>query len=308
MAEHTKTNTNSLSYLLQGSALVLVAAFGFSSKSILIKLAYSYGANIDAVTVMVIRMLLSLPFFVIAAIWAGRNASTALEQKDWLAIFALGLMGYYLSSFLDLSGLAYISAGLERMILFIYPTLVLMITAFLYKRPVTRREVISLAICYTGIAFVFAANMHFQEAKLLLGGGLVFGATIAFAMFTIGSGHLIQRIGATRFTAYSMTIACIATTIHYSLVHGSVNLDLPVPVYKLGLLLAVLSTVIPSFLMSAGIRHIGARKASIITASGPISTMLLAYVFLNENITLLQLSGMALVVVGVLAISWEKSR
>ena len=296
-----------------GYLFVLLGAFGFSAKAVLVKLAYTYSYQLDAITLMVLRMAISLPFFLAVALWSANdsartNDAQRLSGQDWLMIFGLGLLGYYIASFLDFAGLQYISASLERLILFLYPTMVVLFTAALQRRAINRHQVLALALSYAGMILVFVDNMaSIASSGLLLGSALVLSSAVAYAFFLMGSGMMVKRIGSTRFTAYSMTVACLATGLHFVIQHGSEMLNLPVNVYWLALIMAIFSTVLPAFLMNAGIRRIGAGSASIISSAGPIATLGLAFLLLGEALTLAQLAGTTLVLVGVYVISRAKS-
>lgn len=296
-----------------GYLFVLLGAFGFSAKAVLVKLAYTYSYQLDAITLMVLRMAISLPFFLAVAIWSANdsariNDAQRLSGQDWLMIFGLGLLGYYIASFLDFAGLQYISASLERLILFLYPTMVVLFTAALQRRAINCHQALALALSYAGMILVFVDNMaSIASSGLLLGSALVLSSAVAYAFFLMGSGMMVKRIGSTRFTAYSMTVACLATGLHFSIQHGSEMLNLPANVYWLALIMAIFSTVLPAFLMNAGIRRIGAGSASIISSAGPIATLGLAFLLLGEALTLAQLAGTALVLVGVYVISRAKS-
>lgn len=189
-----------------GSAFIVLAAIGFSSKSILIKLAYADSAQIDAITLMTLRMMLALPFFLAVALWSRVPETSKRHRTDWVALILLGVMGYYLASLLDFTGLQYISAGLERLILFLYPTIVVLLTALLYRKPINRYQGLALLLSYLGILLVFASNQEIESPDILLGAMLVFVSAVVFALFMTGSGHFIARFGARRFTAYSMSI------------------------------------------------------------------------------------------------------
>lgn len=294
--------------VLTGSLLVLVAAFGFSAKAILIKLAYAASA-VDAISLMGLRMAMSFPFFLIAAIWSRKNADrTSMVLSDWLIVLGLGTTGYYLASFLDFKGLTYISAGLERLILFLYPTLVVVFSALAYRRRISSPELLALFLSYAGIALVVSDNLHDQSSQLMLGAGLVFGSAVAFALYMMGSGIMIRRIGSIRFTCYSMMVACLATGIHCGLQPGSRLLGLPFRIYGLALLMALLSTVMPAFFMNAGIRRLGSGPASIISSAGPVATLALAYFVLNERLSVIQIAGTCLVLGGVYVITRQSSR
>lgn len=295
-----------------GCLFVLLGALGFSAKAVLIKLAYAYSHQLDAITLMVLRMAISLPFFLAVALWPVNNSTKAedaqrLNRLDWLMIFGLGILGYYVASLLDFAGLQYISAGLERLILFLYPTFVVLFTAAIQRRAINRHQAVALGLSYAGMILVFVDNMAVMTSSgLLLGSSLILCSAIAFAFFLMGSGMMVKRIGSTRFTAYSMTVACLATGLHFVIQHGVELLNLPESVYWLALIMAIFSTVLPAFLMNAGIRRIGAGSASIISSIGPIGTLALAFLLLGETLTIAQLAGTALVLVGVYVVSRAK--
>ena len=296
-----------------GYLFVLLGAFGFSAKAVLVKLAYSYSHQLDAITLMVLRMAISLPFFLVIALWSANdsakaNAAQRLNRLDWLMIFGLGLLGYYIASLLDFAGLQYISAGLERLIIFLYPTFVIVFTAVAQRKAINRHQALALVLSYAGMILVFVDNRAAMASSgLFLGSALVLSSAIAFAFFLMGSSMMVKRIGSTRFTAYSMIVACLATGLHFVLQHGVKFLNLPSNVYWLALIMAVFSTVLPAFFMNAGIRRIGAGSASIISSIGPIGTLALAFVLLGETLTTAQLAGTALVLVGVYVVSRAKT-
>ena len=301
-------------YLIIGYVFVLIGAFGFSSKAVLIKLAYAYSNQLDAITLMMLRMVISLPFFLIMAFWSARQTDNSemnqcLTMRDWLVILLLGMLGYYVSSWFDFRGLLYISAGLERLILFLYPTFVVLFSAILHKKMINRHQAFALLLSYSGLALVFVNTMqHTQSsAQLYLGSAFILCAAISFAIFLLGSGMMIKRIGSTRFTAYSMTVACIATCVHFFIEHRVQALELPVQVYYLAIIMAVFATVLPSFIMNAGIRRVGASSAAILSSAGPIGTLTLAFFLLGEIITIVQLIGAAFVLLGVYVISQKRN-
>ena len=304
----TQSPSDSKRHLFIGSSFVLLAALGFSAKAVLIKLAYGYSNQLDAITLMALRMLMSLPIFVGVAIWHRKsNQNQALALKEWLRILILGCLGYYLASYLDFTGLHYISAGLERVILFLYPTLVILFSAIIFKRPVTLREVMALLFSYAGMLWVFQENIQTASNDIFKGSILVFSSAISFALFLMGSSMMVKRIGSARFTAYSMTIACLATLLHYVCANDLEALNLPGQVYGLAFLMAIFSTVLPAFLMNAGIRRIGSGTASMISSAGPIGTLLLAYIFLDEPLSWAQITGTILVLIGVYVASQAKT-
>ena len=187
--------------------------------------------------------------------------------------------------------------------MFVYPTLVVVMTAVLFRRPVGRREGLALVLSYAGIALVFLQGVAERQPGIAMGTALVFGSALAYATYLVGSGEMIRHLGAVRFTAYAMTAACMAAVAQFLVTQPLGHLVQPVPVYALALAMALLSTVLPAFLLSAGIRRVGARSAALISGSGPVSTLFLAAVFLNEPVTTVQLAGTALVMVGVLTVS-----
>jgi drug/metabolite transporter (DMT)-like permease len=296
-----------------GYVFVLLGALGFSAKAVLIKLAYGYSHQLDAITLMGLRMAISLPFFFAVALWSASGSADTkeaqrLNRQDWLMIFGLGLLGYYIASLLDFLGLQYISAGLERLIIFLYPTFVVLFSAALQRRCINRHQAIALRLSYAGMILVFLDNMAVATSPgLLLGSSLVLCSAIAFAFFLMGSDLMVIRIGSARFTAYSMTVACLATGMHFVAQHGVKLLNLPHSVYWLALIMAIFSTVLPAFLMNAGIRRIGAGSASIISSIGPIGTLVLAFMLLGETLTAAQLAGTALVLIGVYVVSRAKA-
>lgn len=297
--------------VLLGVAFALLAALGFSAKAILVKLAYL--DNVDAVTLLALRMMFSLPFFACVAVWAKRQHAEPLSTHDRMLVLVLGLIGYYLSSFLDFLGLQYISAGLERLILFLYPTMTVLLSALVYKRAIGRRIIAAMALCYVGIVLVFLHDlgMHDAEVKqgvILLGASLVFASTLSYSIYLVGAGHAIARIGAARFTAYAMVVASVASLLQFGVMRPMSALDLPLRVYELSIAMAIFSTVLPAFLLSHAIRRIGSGSTSLIGTIGPVSTIYMAHVFLNENISSLQIAGASLVLIGVLIISMNSKR
>ena len=220
-----------------------------------------------------------------------------------------GIAGYYLASFMDFMGLQYITASLERLVLFIYPSIVVILSAILYRKAITRIQFLALGLTYVGIFIAFYQEVAISfEPQILMGAAWVFGSAFTFACYLIASGDLIPQIGAARFTAYAMMVACIGVLTH-GFVSGEGQITgLDPVIYRYALAIATISTVIPSFLVSKGIGLIGASNASIIGSIGPISTIILAYYFLGERITPSQWLGTGLVLAGVLMISLQKAR
>ncbi len=282
-----------------GILCVIAGTFCFASKGILIKLAYLYG--ISATPLLTLRMLFALPFYLATALWLNRSAFEPLQKGDVWKIISLGLLGYYVSSLLDFLGLQYISAGLERLILYIYPTLVLLILAYWKHERINNTVKLALAIAYGGMLLVFAHDLRLATDidLTLLGALLVFCSTISFALFIVLAGDMIKKVGSTRFTAYGMIAACSGVLAH-GLSFGAIeNLQQPQPVYLLAIALAFFCTVIPSFLMNKGISLVGSGNAALIGSIGPIITLFLGALVLHETITSIQLIGAGLVIGGV---------
>jgi len=284
-------------HILVGVGMVIVAALGFSSKGILIKLAYALGVEIDAISVMAIRMLFALPFFVFIAIRSSiYSKRAAMTTKDWLDILFLGFIGYYLSSLLDFSGLAYISASLERMILYLYPTIVVILTAMLGRRRMHHYEVLALLVAYTGMGLMFISDHSMMNTDILKGSSMVFAAAISFSVFLVFGQRVIQRLGPQRFTSYSMSVAAVFTLVHYFIEHGLHLLGHSMNFYLIGLFMAIFCTVLPAYMMNEGIHRIGANRAAIISSAGPVMTLVLAFVVLGEVLTPIQMGGMLMIV------------
>lgn len=291
---------------LLGASLVFVGAVLFSAKAIFVKLAYQY--TIDPVSLLTLRMVFSLPFFLaIAFLTSNKKENLFLQKKDWFHILLLGMVGYYLASLFDFQGLQYITAGLERLILFIYPTIVVVIAAILYKRPIKRVQYMALIMSYIGIFIAFAFDLNLRkQPNIGLGALLIFLSALTYAIYLIGSGKMIPKVGTMRFTAYAMSFSAFAIIIHSYFFNRLALWDFNREVYIISALMAVFSTVIPSFLISGGIKLIGSDNASIVGSVGPVSTIVLAYIFLNESVSTSQIVGTVFVLAGVLIISLKK--
>ncbi len=306
---HSQSLQHSSNNALIGSLMVLAAAITVSSKAIMVKLAYAY--PVDAATLIALRMCFSAPFFIALAIWANASPHTpAMSKKDAWKIFGLGVVGGYGPMWLDFAGLAYVTAGLERIILFLYPTMVVLLSAVLYRHKIGKREIFALVASYAGVALVVGHDLSLAKigvAGTMLGAALVAASAIVYAAYLVFSGRVIPRVGSTAFTAYTMLAATFASGLHFaSTVHPVSVLHLPAQVYWISLLMAVVATVLPAILLNAGIHRLGSNKASLVSSIGPVSTIFLAYFFLGENITWLQLAGTGLVLTGVLVISMKK--
>jgi len=288
---------------LWGPLLVVIAATGFSFKAIFIKVLYAE-FPVDPETLLALRMLFALPFFLVMAA-ISRDYAQKLDRRDWINLVAIGFIGYYLSSYLDFLGLQYITAGLERLILFLQPTMAVLLSALFFRTAIRRHHVISLALSYSGIALVFASNLNLAQDPhaILLGGGLVFLSAFTYALYMIGSGCVIPRVGAARFTGYASSAACGFAIGQFFVFHGVDGLAQPAKVYWLCIAMAGISTVMPIWLMAEGIKRIGANQVAMIAAIGPVLTIFFGWLILREAITFVQIVGAALVLAGVLVVS-----
>ncbi len=285
-----------------GVALAVVAALGFSFKAILVKLAYPYG--VDPVSLLALRMAFALPVFLWVGFSASKNAP-ALSRRDWLAVALLGVLGYYGASILDFLGLKYISAGLERLILFTYPTLTLLFGVVLHGRAISRREGLALGLCYAGIAAAFVHDLQFagDTAVVWIGGGFVFASSVSYALYLSGSAGMIAKLGAARFTALAMLVSTAATGGHFLATQPLAALVQPWPVYALGAAMGLFCTVLPVFAQSAAIRRVGSGQAALVGMVGPLLTIVFAWLLLDEGFSAAQMIGVALVIAGVAAVS-----
>ncbi|UCV30529.1 DMT family transporter [Ferribacterium limneticum] len=279
----------------------MLAALGFSLKAIFVKLAYPYG--VDAITLLALRMGFALPVFLWVGL-AGQKAGASLSRGDWGRLVTLGCLGYYGASILDFWGLEYISAGLERLILFTYPTLTLLIGVLFQGKPFTRREGIAVALCYSGIGFAFIHDLGLGDTRsVLIGGALVFGSSVSYALYLSGSAPMIARLGAMRFSALAMLVSSAVTLLHFMAVQPFSAFIQPLPVYGWGLAMAIFATIVPVFAQSAAIRRIGAGQASLFGMVGPMLTIGFGWWLLDEAVSAAQMAGAALVVVGILIVS-----
>lgn len=281
-----------------GLAYAVLGAILFSTKSVIIKLAYAHPVTPEAL--LALRLLFALPFYLFVALRA-RSAATPMSSVDWLKVVGLGLMGYYVASIFDFLGLTYISAGLERLILYTYPLFVLLLSAVAFGRRVTGRDALAFCAAYGGITLVVLDDgAKLAAANLGAGVTLVLLAAASYAVYLVGSQQLIPRIGAARYTALTMPAAAAGALVHFAVTEPVARLfEQPAAIYGYALFLGVFSTVLPTFLISAGLARIGAAKTAMVGAIGPIATMLLAWPLLGEPITVVQLIGSALVVYGV---------
>lgn len=295
---------------LQGFLISIGGAILFSTKAIWVKLAFKH-TGVDAITLLTLRMLLSLPFYIAAAWMAGKKENVQpLSKKDLGWIVLLGILGYYLSSLFDFIGLQYISAGLERLILFLYPTFAVLLNTYLFKQRITRIQLLALCITYTGIGIAYYAELGTVQHNdsFYFGSFMVFLCAVTYSFYLVGTGKMVTRAGSTRYTAYAMLAATAGVFVHFIVKQQWQSLNLSWELGWYSLALAIIATVIPSFMISAGMKRIGSNNTSIITSIGPVSTIIQAAIFLNEPILITQILGTALVIVGVILIGWQNNR
>lgn len=282
-----------------GPFYALIAAAGFSAKAIFIKSVYMH-SRVDAVTLLALRMLFALPFFLWMAWFSGRGNS-AVARRDWLTLVWLGFLGYYFASLLDFLGLQYISAALERLILFLYPTIVMVLAVVMYGKTVNGREVLALLLSFSGIAAVFVSDLRLSETPraLWIGGALVFASSTAYAFYLVGSNSLIQRLGAMRFTGVAASISAVFVLGQFLATRPVAALWIPSAMYGRVLGLAVVSTALPIWMTSEAIRRAGPSRVAIIGSAGPILTIWMGGLFLDEPVTAITMLGAFLVLGGV---------
>ena len=286
--------------LATGMLLAVTGSIAFSGKAIIVKLAYRYG--VDAVTLIMYRMLFAFPIFVLMAWWASRG-KPALKRRDWLGVLGLGFSGYYLASYLDFAGLTYISASLERLILYVNPTLVLLLGLLLYQRPVRRMQALGMMISYAGVLLVFGHEVKLAGADVALGALLVFLSAVSYALYLIYSGELVQRIGSLRLVGLATSVACVLCIVQFVVLRPwSAALVAP-PVLWLSLLSATLCTALPVLLVMMAIERLGASAVAQAGMVGPMSTILMGVLILGEPFTVWVAAGTVLVISGIFVFS-----
>jgi drug/metabolite transporter (DMT)-like permease len=286
--------------VVSGLALAVAGSVMFSAKAIVVKLAYRHG--VDAETLLALRMLMSVPFFAAALWWTSRGAAP-LSRRDHALLLVIGVLGYYLASYFDFLGLQYISAALERLILYLNPTLVLLLSLLVLRRPVTRFDLLALLLSYGGILLVFWHDVRLEADGVVLGAALVFASAACYAVYLVLSGELVRKVGAIRLTAYAMCVATVGVCLQFALLRPLASLAQPAPVLWLSLINAVLCTVLPVFATMMAVARIGAGSVALAGMVGPVSTIALGYVFLGEPVSGSQLAGTALVLAGVFVLS-----
>ncbi|KQV78852.1 DMT family transporter [Rhizobacter sp. Root1221] len=279
-----------------GLLLAALGAIAFSGKAIIVKLAYRHG--VDAVTLIMYRMLFALPLFLFLAWWAGRG-KPALTGRDWRIVVFLGITGYYLASFLDFAGLAYVTASLERLILYLNPTIVLALGVVLFKKRVSRNQVLSLAVSYAGVLLVFGHEVTLMGADAALGALLVFGSAVSYALYLAFSGEEVRRLGAMRLAGLATTVACVLCLVQFAVLRPLSAAVVAPEVIGLSVLNATLCTFAPVLMVMMAIERIGAGAAAQVGMIGPLSTILMGILILGEPFTLWVAAGTALVMGGI---------
>lgn len=294
------------SYRFWGIAFALAGTVSFAFRPILIKLGYS-AHPVSATTLLFLRMSLSLPFFLAMAWWMRDGAPIA--RRDWLGIVGLGFLGYYLASLLDFLGLQYVSAGVGRLIMFLYPTLVIVLSAFFLSKSPTRRELAALAITYAGIALVLSNQISAapENRLFVFGALLIFASAMCYAVYLVTGSQLVKRVGSARFTAYTMIVSTAPAVVQFLLLEPASALELPAQLWWYVILLATVCTVLPVFLVAEALKRIGANHFALIGALGPVTTVLADFVLMQGTLTAIQIVGGGLVISGVLLVSVKRS-
>ncbi len=289
-----------------GLTLAVAGAITFSGKAIIVKLAYRYG--VDPVTLIMLRMLFALPFFAAMGWWASRG-KPPLSRQDWLGVAGLGFCGYYLSSFLDFAGLQFITASLERLILYLNPTFVMLLAWLLYRKNFARRQLAAMALSYGGVVLVFGHEVQISGPKTAVGAALVFGSAVTYAIYLVYSGHMVKRLGSLRLVGLATTVACLCCLLQYAILRpiGAVFEVAPQVVW-LSVLNATVCTAIPVLLVMMAIERIGPALTAQSGMIGPLSTIMMGVLLLGEPFTAWIVAGTALVIAGIFVFSRASPR
>lgn len=294
-----KTSATGLGVLFAIVGIVL-----FSAKAVMVKMAYTY--QVDHLTLLLFRMGFAFPFYLVIALVTSPKPDQRIHSKDYLWLALFGFLGYYSASLFDFMGLRYIKAGLERIILFIYPTIVVILSWVFFRKRLSRPQLWAILITYLGVLLTFWDEIGISGDTVIWGGFLIFLSALTYAAYLVGSGWLIPKFGVWRFTSFAMLVSTVCIALHYALVREFDLFAYPAEVYYLGVAMALFSTLLPSFLVSAAIKRLGASTFSIFGSLGPMSTIILAFIFLDERITAFQVFGMLVVIAGVTLVSMGK--
>ena len=297
----TKNNTFTV-----GVCLAIVGICMFSAKAVLVKLAYRY--EVSSTHLLLFRMLFSLPFYLVIAFIKKPLSTYDRSAKDYAWVVLMGFVGYYLASYFDFVGLQYIKAGLERIILFVYPTLVVLLSWMFLKKKATSSQLWAIALTYLGVCIAFWNEPKFSGEDTALGGFFVFLSALTYAAYLVGSGFLIPKFGVVVFTSYAMIVSCVCVFLHYFITDRGDITVYDEHVYLYGFLMAIFCTIIPSYLVSAAIQKLGASTFAVFGSLGPFSTIFLAFVFLDERLVWLQFLGAMVVILGVYFVGKAKKK
>lgn len=302
--------------MLAGYAIAAGGSALFSSKAIFIKLAYGSAPELDPMTLLAIRMGLAVPIYMLIAVWAFRSPKTPrpshITKRHYFAAGAMGLLGYYFASILDFTGLLYITAQLERLILFTYPAFVMVLGAMFFGKRIRVAGLVSMLIAYSGLAVIFARGSIASGEHVLLGSLLVFGAAFSFAIFQLIAGKQISIFGSALFTCMAMTCAGFGILTHFaveSVITGQFErLHQPKEIWLLGAGIAVVATLIPSFMINIALGRIGAQAVAVVGMVSPLATIIFAVTLLNEPFGFVDGLGTALTIFGIGLFTWFAQR
>jgi drug/metabolite transporter (DMT)-like permease len=289
--------------------IVATSSFCFCSKGVVAKLMYRQG--LDATGVLALRMGIALPFFLLG-LWTTRGTAQKLVAGDWLKLAGLGFLGYYLSSVANFAGLQHISVGLERIVLYTYPTLVLLGNWLVTRKRPARPALVGAGLAYLGICLAFVGEAHLARQgaweKTMLGVGLIFCSAVTYAAFILMSGRMVQKMGSVRFTSITVTTSCLLILLQAAILWRPAPHLLENPqIWTLGALIATVGTVIPAFLLGVGLKRAGATQFAIISSVGPILTLILSYFVLGESLNWAQAVGFIISLAGGLTATLKKS-
>ena len=294
------------SFWIGGILMGALGAICFSTKAVFVKLAYR-DSQVDVLALLALRMIFSFPFFLVSALVSSKQkANVQFTKIQWIQVAIVGFLGYYISSALDFYGLKFVTAGIERLILFAYPTFVLILNAAWFRQPASSRQWAAVGLTYLGLTIAFASEARIQQGDdFYFGAAMILLCAVTYALYIVGSGRLIPALGAAKFNSYAMSFACIGVIAHYLLVSDGSLFGLPPIVYVYSFLMATVSTIIPTYLISSGINRIGSNNIAVLASLGPLSTIIQAHYFLGENVSGLQLVGTLFILGGVLMIAWK---
>ncbi len=290
-----------------GVVFALVGAVMFSAKAIFVKIAYGIQPDLDAVTLIMFRMGFALPFFIIILLLELRKKKVKFDNRTLAKIFVMGFVGYYLGAYFDFKGLQYLDASLERVILYIYPTFVLILSFFFNKKKIKPVQLLAIGITYLGVIVAFQGRIE-QSSNIVLGTVLIVLCSLTYSLYLVGSESLVGKLGAKLLTSSALIVSSVCVLVHKVIVSGSTMplTEVEPKVMGVALLIAIFSTVIPSFLVTESIRRLGASNAAILASIGPISTIIMAHFVLGEQISSFLIYGTLVVILGISLITFSR--